>query len=94
MARSASRSGRSWYTALSPDGTKVAEKGVDAEKGNPYIFVIDVARGTRTRLTSHAANEGQPAWSPKGDRLAFISYRNGLSDIFVSRSRAIRRKCK
>lgn len=71
------------YTTLSPDGTKIAEKGVEGEKGHPYIFVVDVAQGTRVRLTSHAANEGQPAWSPKGDRLAFISYRNGLSDLFV-----------
>jgi Tol biopolymer transport system component len=71
------------YTTLSPDDTKVAVKAVDAENGNPYIFVVDVARGTRIRLTANAANEGQPAWSPTGDRIAFISYRNGLSDLFL-----------
>src|SRR5262245_12890251 len=65
------------YPVLSPDGTKIAEKGVDAENGNPYVYIVDVSRKTRTRLTSHAANEGQPAWSPSGDRVAFISYRNG-----------------
>jgi len=71
------------YTTISPDGTKVAVKGVEAEHDHPYVYIVDVARGTRMRLTSHAANEGQPAWSPSGDRVAFISYRNGLSDLFV-----------
>ena len=69
--------------AISPDGTRIAVRGVNNEKDNPHVWVFDVARGTRSLLTTNAANEGQPAWSAKGDRLAFISYRNGLADLYI-----------
>ena len=34
------------------------------------IWIIDVERGTRTRLTNEGLNSG-PVWSPSGDRVAF-----------------------
>jgi dipeptidyl aminopeptidase/acylaminoacyl peptidase len=71
------------YTAVSPDASKIAVRGQEAEKAKPSVFVYDAVRGTSKRLTKDAANEGQPAWSPKGDRLAYLSYRNGLGDLFV-----------
>lgn len=71
------------YTAISPDATKVAVRVQESEKGKPSVWIFDAASGTGKRLTADAANEGQPAWSPTGDRLAYLSYRNGLGDLFV-----------
>lgn len=71
------------YPTLSPDATRIAVRGEEVEKAPPRVYVFDVTRGTSRRLTSGAVNEGQPAWSPKGDRVAYLSYRNGLGDIFI-----------
>jgi len=38
---------------------------------NEDIWVIDVARGTHTRLTSDPATEVLPVWTPDGTRIAF-----------------------
>jgi hypothetical protein len=37
------------------------------------------------QLTTHAADDRDPAWSPSGDAVAFASNRNGNYDIFVIR---------
>lgn len=36
-----------------------------------------------TRLTTHPADDYEPAWSPDGTRIAFISERDGNRDIYV-----------
>src|SRR6266511_2809098 len=71
------------YPAISPDATKVAVRRQDAAKAPPQVWIYDVARGTGRRLTTDSANEGQPAFSPDGRRIAYLSYRNGLGDIFI-----------
>jgi Tol biopolymer transport system component len=45
------------------------------------IFVVN-ANGV-TRLTNSAALDGQPAWSPDGRKLAFVSNRAGNDEIYV-----------
>ena len=35
------------------------------------------------RLTDHSARDGEPAWSPDGQRIAFSSDRDGNYDIYV-----------
>jgi Tol biopolymer transport system component len=71
------------YPSLSPDATSIAVRGQEADKAAPHVWIFEVPGGASRRLTRHAANEGQPAWSPKGDRVAYLSYRNGLGDIFI-----------
>lgn len=69
--------------ALSPDGARVVVRARDRPDDRDDIWVHDVADGTKTRVTRHAADDKMPTWSPAGDRIAFYSYRNGLSDLYV-----------
>lgn len=42
------------------------------------------ADGTgRARLTNDPAGDTDPAWSPDGAPLAFVSYRDGNAEIYV-----------
>ncbi len=67
--------------SLSADGSKVA---IDAfDKTFEDIWIIDVMHGTKKRLTYDNARDGEPTWAPGGDRIAYVSDLNGLSDIFV-----------
>ena len=73
-----------YYPALSPDGRRVAAE--TWEKENLDVWISDIARGARIRLTSHPATEVVPVWSPHGDEVAFSSYRTGNTDIFARRA--------
>lgn len=63
--------------ALSPDGQRVAfawnGEDADGDGGQFDIYVQDAAGGSApTRLTNHPADERSPAWSPDGERVAFV----------------------
>ncbi len=64
-------------TAISPDGSTV----VFTYKGD--IYTVPFAGGAATRLTTAAEYDGDPFFSPDGNRIAFTSYRNGSADVFV-----------
>jgi Tol biopolymer transport system component/predicted Ser/Thr protein kinase len=68
---------------LSPDGTRVATTKWDFVKGAFDIFVVDLARGTTTRVTSGLSHNESPRWSPDGERIYFLSDRDGPYDIYV-----------
>ena len=67
--------------ALSPDGRRVAVAA--AENLNFDIWIHEVDRPVKTRLTTHEGTDWQPRWSPKGDRVAFSSARSGARDVYV-----------
>ena len=77
--------GQSWeaiqYPTLSPDGRLVA--AVATESLNWDIWVLDIERGVRTRLSTAEDADMLPAWAPAGDELAFASGRPGNRDIFL-----------
>jgi eukaryotic-like serine/threonine-protein kinase len=61
---------------LSPDGTKaVVRHGFQ-------LWIHDLQRGTRSRLTSGNANNLLPIWSRDGARIIFASNRGGDWDIY------------
>jgi Tol biopolymer transport system component len=56
---------------LSPDGRNVAIEVQDKEGYD--VWVMDVARGVASRVTSRAGNDRDPVWSPDGRSLAFAA---------------------
>jgi eukaryotic-like serine/threonine-protein kinase len=55
---------------LSPDGTHAAERDA-AGQTRGDIWLLDFARGVRTRLTFRQSLGSYPVWSPDGSRIAF-----------------------
>lgn len=67
---------------VSPDGKRVAI--ILSIHGNPELYVIDVAAGTWTRLTTTpGASEGQPAWSPDGREIVYVSDETRRPQLYV-----------
>ena len=67
--------------ALSPDGRLVAVTAT--ESSNEDVWVYDITRGVRTRLSTSPERDWRPVWSPAGDEVAFTSNRAGNQDIFL-----------
>ena len=63
-------------SAISPDGQTI----VFAYKGD--LFSVPTAGGQARQLTSNAAWDGTPVWSPSGKKIAFASEREGSLDIY------------
>jgi serine/threonine protein kinase/Tol biopolymer transport system component len=65
---------------LSMDETRVVTQ--KAESGNMDLWMIEVARGIATRLTSDPADDEWATWWPDGKRIAFDSNRKGAFDLY------------
>jgi Tol biopolymer transport system component/C-terminal processing protease CtpA/Prc len=64
-------------TAISPNGKVIAF----TYKGD--IYTVPVTGGKASQLTSNAAYDTAPIWSPDGKTIAFASDRDGSLDVFV-----------
>ncbi|HEV2350980.1 MAG TPA: protein kinase [Terriglobia bacterium] len=69
---------------LSRDGKRLAFQV--SRVGGYDIWITDLARDTRTRLTFNPATNTSPVWSPDGIEIAFSSNRSGINQIFVKSS--------
>jgi serine/threonine-protein kinase len=67
--------------AISPDGTRVAVSAEEA--GNRDIWIHDVARATRTRLTFDQAPDVTPAWVPGGARLLYARMEGKGANLYM-----------
>lgn len=80
--------------AFSPDGSKIAFRSSrgDDPKGHEEIWVMDDDGRNLKQLTFYPESQtppsrslykaGPPVWSPDGNWIAFISYRNGRYNIY------------
>jgi len=64
---------------LSPDGKRTA---VSIAGRNGDIWIYELARGLRTRLTFDPESQHDVIWSPDGNRLVFNSSRKGRLDLY------------
>jgi serine/threonine protein kinase/Tol biopolymer transport system component len=68
--------------ALSPDERRLAVSRTDLETGNRDIWIIDLKKGSNTRLTFDAADDLNPVWSSDGSEIFFSSDRTGARKIY------------
>ncbi|MCZ6871436.1 MAG: hypothetical protein O7G84_18215 [Gammaproteobacteria bacterium] len=69
---------------FSPDATRVAVIQRDMEAQSSDLWVVDVATGNGTRITSSQSTEGvhSPVWSPDGSQLAYVALRDSYFGIY------------
>jgi Tol biopolymer transport system component len=63
--------------ALSPDGRFLVYSAGPGFYGQHDLFLRSVNEGAPLRLTGDPAHEAAPAWSPSGDRIAFVRVSGG-----------------
>lgn len=67
------------YPRLSPDGRRLA---VSVREESSQIWLYDFGRDTLTRLTFAGTGNENPAWTSDGKRIAHISNKDGLINIY------------
>ena len=69
--------------ALAPDGARavcsVTGFDVDKNSASTALWLLSTLGGAPRQLTRCGSKDGQPAWSPTGDRIAFIAKREQAS---------------
>ncbi|WP_218043041.1 alpha/beta hydrolase family protein [Steroidobacter gossypii] len=73
---------------IRPDGSAVAYSrrsfDIMTDRGRSSIWLIDTDSGQQTPLVTGAGSHSSPRWSPKGDRLAYVSTaEDGRPQLFV-----------
>ena len=70
--------------ALSPEGRRLAV--VIADRGNSDLWVLDLERGARSRLTDTPGEEQGPLWTPDGTRIAYYYSLHGPFQMYWKRA--------
>lgn len=65
------------HNVISPQGDKIAF----CYKGD--VYVVNAQGGKALQITTNAAYDGDPVWSPDGKQLAFSTDRNGNFDVYL-----------
>jgi TolB protein len=85
LTRLTTSPGSRWHPRISPDGTRIAY--VSDPNLPPGIYVRAADSMEARRISPESTHDSRPAWSPDGQELAFISYRDG-GDAEIYRMRA------
>lgn len=71
---------------ISPDGNSVAytvtTPDLDANHGASNIWMVSTTQGAPVQLTQ-SGHDSSPVWSPDGGSLAFLSSRDGESQVYL-----------
>jgi len=70
----------SYDVSLSPDQKKIALCFFFTSTAD--IWLVELARGVTSRMTSNPATDRRPTWSPDGAQLVFASNRDGQSNLY------------
>ncbi len=65
------------HNVISPQGDKIAF----CYKGD--IYVVNATGGKAQQITTNAAYDADPVWSPDGKQIAFSTDRNGNFDVYL-----------
>lgn len=71
------------YLRLSPDGQKLAMNLMNVKDGTTEIWVVDLNRGTPTRLTFQPGMKNGTVWSADGQRIVYAYDRDGPPHLFT-----------
>ena len=71
------------FLRLSPDGQKLAMNLMNVKDGTTDIWLLDLNRGTPTRLTFQPGMKNGTVWSADGRRIAYAYDRDGPPHLFV-----------
>jgi TolB protein len=75
--------GNAFNPALSADGVKVAFISDRSSSGKNWLYVHDLITDQDRLLTADLENAGDPAWSPHGSLIAFVTTRDGADQIYL-----------
>src|SRR4029079_7744773 len=68
---------------IAPDGVRVAADLSSDRAVSRDVWVLNPGGAPATRVTFGRSDDWQPFWAPDGAQVAFMSYRNGVSDLYV-----------
>jgi dipeptidyl aminopeptidase/acylaminoacyl peptidase len=69
--------------SVSPDGKYVTYRVGKSDEPTSDIYVARIDGSHARRITHSGRHDTQPAWSPDGNRIAFVSDRDGNLEIYV-----------
>jgi hypothetical protein len=73
------------HPRVSPDGRRVVAEKIDGDDRNIDLYLYEIEHGGVSRLTSSAAPDVRPSWSPAGDKVVFSSKRGAFYELFTRR---------
>ena len=76
------------YPRYSPEGRRLAVALTDNAGTGTDLWVLDLDRGSRTRVTFSGTNRYYPLWTPDGDQLTFSPCQGGCTTSGLVRAAA------
>jgi photosystem II stability/assembly factor-like uncharacterized protein len=70
-------------TSAPPQPTRIAYVSISQNQSIWRIFTMNADGSARRQLTNSSGRDYAPSWSPDGQRIAFVSERDGNPEIYV-----------